>query len=1322
MNYFSIPQNNSLIYISAIVYFLTIAYTFLNKKLKINQKNQEDYFITEPSKQQFEKNLLFFGFGIPLFELAIFLLKIRSYNLIAINLFFGELFILAYILNFKLNFFHKRTFPVFFSLYLVYFTLLNYNLSIKPFEIISLVIIIFIFFLSYFVSKTMYHYWSFVGFAGLSLFFLFWNNFIAKEILFISLCIYFFIVLFHLAYYLIYLENSKKITFSDIAVNNGSSIILIINKGGEINFCSRSIKEILGFNSQDVIGQNFWELEEDDAPSIKKIDVNEYNENGYTRKLKCKDGNYKYILWKDKKYSEDLIVSIGQDVTKEVIIKDQYKNLVESAVDLIYEIDLNYNITFLNYSTEKTLGYEKEEILGKSFYHFIRDDYRQLVIEYYKKIPENSIEFPDLIFPFKNNNEKTIWVSQKVTIKKEESNKIIGFSAIARDITLVKNLETEHYNRIGKVRTQNETLKILTSKSYSNKDTFKSILKNILKLVGTNCSIDRISYWSYKDDSLHCESLYNYKNNFFEKNITIKKEHYPNYFKAIENSSQIVASNVYTNSVTQELCLDYFPKHNIKSLLDTPIYFNKQLIGTLCVEITEKAINWDNEDINFYSSVADLIAIAIEQNQFIESDKKLSYKSDLLTVISKNINSFLLQENPDKLLKSIIREIGPVLNLDTISFFTVDNKTGQFNQTLRWITETLDFTNPRSKDEFKNFSIENFKYILETIKEKLFFSSTIKNIPDAQSKKFFETFELKSILLIPLFVKNNLTGFFIFSDNTKEREWTVDEITILQTLTSNISAAFERNINKTIIEESEEKFKLLANNIPGAVHLSNYDLKWSKIYLNDNIEILTGYPKEAFLENQIYFVDLIHPDDIEDILKKTNKFLNERKKFQLVYRIFNKEGQILWIEEICEPVINKDEIVYLVGIFIDITQRINIEDAIRVKNYAEAANKAKTEFLANMSHEIRTPLNGIVGFTELLMNTDLTSIQANYIANVNHSASHLMNVINSVLDVSKIEAGKLDLHIEKVSLNEITSMVSDLIKLEANTKEVNLTIQIDENVPNYIFADSVRLKQVLMNLLSNAVKFTEKGSVDLIITPLETSDSKNNFLKFSVNDTGIGIKKENQQKIFEAFLQEEVSTTKLYGGTGLGLSISNKLLELMGSKLELESEYGKGSKFSFILNVEPSKQDEFKNNFELNNSVYFKENEIISYDKINIFIVEDDNINRLLANTLIRKLFPNAFIEEFNNGKDVIEKIKTKIPELILMDVHLPVMDGYESTVEIRKITNSHRVPIIALSAGMFKDEKRKCLENGMNDYIQKPIDMHILISVLKKWIMTPTL
>jgi CheY-like chemotaxis protein len=294
--------------------------------------------------------------------------------------------------------------------------------------------------------------------------------------------------------------------------------------------------------------------------------------------------------------------------------------------------------------------------------------------------------------------------------------------------------------------------------------------------------------------------------------------------------------------------------------------------------------------------------------------------------------------------------------------------------------------------------------------------------------------------------------------------------------------------------------------------------------------------------------------------------------------------------------------------------------------------------------------------------------------------------------------------VEETDLFELSHQVINLFKHQAIAKNIELILNIGNRVPQYIFSDSIRLKQILVNLIGNAIKFTKEGKIELNIDEVKTCG---NFatLHFLVKDTGIGIKQHNQEKIFDSFIQEEASTSIKFGGTGLGLSISNQLLGLMQSKLSLKSELGKGSEFSFSIQFRTSVNRKEKIKSNTVESSRITEVDSLIGENVKILVAEDNEINLLLAKKILEKMFPKALVYEARNGKQAIEIYKNIPLDIILMDIQMPKKNGYEVTSEIRKLEESKRTAIIALTAGILIEEKKKCLKLGMDGYISKPIN-----------------
>jgi PAS domain S-box-containing protein len=507
-----------------------------------------------------------------------------------------------------------------------------------------------------------------------------------------------------------------------------------------------------------------------------------------------------------------------------------------------------------------------------------------------------------------------------------------------------------------------------------------------------------------------------------------------------------------------------------------------------------------------------------------------------------------------------------------------------------------------------------------------------------------------------------------------------------------------------IIRKNEEleNFSIVVNNsadIICAVDAQTLRVKT----INPTVEKILGYKPAEIIGKSI--VDRAVEHDRTAFRKKLAEIIKDNLNFavfEFQFETFNKN--VIWAE--CRASYHNKTI------FINISnvspQKSFLRQLVKSKEAAEYGKKIKENFLANMSHELRTPINGVIGLTQLLRKTPMNDQQLSMLELLETSSQSLLGVINDVLDISKIESGKFNIIRAPNNIREVTASVFQLLKFKADEKMIDMLLDIDPNLPEYMMIDALRLNQILMNLLSNAIKFTDIGHVKLKVSVLD-SDKDRLKIKFSVEDTGIGIPEEKLSKIFDSFEQADIDTASIYGGTGLGLTIVKKLVELTGGELNVSSQIGNGSIFNIINWITIAEKPESKKENTAGNK------KLSPFNHLSVLVAEDNMVNQFILSKMLKDW--NVNVEMVDNGRKLIEKLHQQNFDIILMDTHMPDMNGYQAAKAIRMDFEEPKrsIPIISLSAAALDHEKEEAISAGMNDVLSKPFQPHELHDKIQK-------
>ena len=831
-----------------------------------------------------------------------------------------------------------------------------------------------------------------------------------------------------------------------------------------------------------------------------------------------------------------------------------------------------------------------------------------------------------------------------------------------------------------------------------------SLAKDIERL---KTNVQKYTYTGYKDAAVQAHRLYVNITETLNKSVIPKDLAVASNFSAIKTH----LGKYYTTFITLEKQIKERNKlRKIKSKLQEELdvalkkYFKQSASS-------KKPISYEIKGELYKAEKYALLFLTSLENRYIKLTRNSFRKASTLIqqLLSKQKNNPLLNKISKKLkrfskttIKEIQRTRGYIFLVNVVMaaeayevLFNANIISDASKQILEKIDQDVDRIITDSIQTLTYFSLF-FLFIMIILA--LIISRNIVHPLGKLTNSFIELAEGNTNAVIPFYQTHDEIGKL----TNAAQSFLSKNIEIANLLEH--SKKLSKNLSF-----SEERFSLALEGAEDG--LWDWDLTTDKVFYSTTWKHMFGYENHEVEDNLQEWKDKVHPDDTKAVLKDIQDYL-ERKTtvYESEMRILCKDGSYKYILSRGKAIFDaQGYATRMLGFHIDMSDQKNLEkNLLQAKEQADKANQAKSDFLANMSHEIRTPLNGIIGLTDLVLKTDLNEKQNNYLSKSKTSSLALLRVINDILDYSKIEAGKLDLEYKTFDIDIMMENIKDLFEYQATQKGIKLHFATTLKKHTFVIGDSLRLTQILTNLVGNALKFTDKGSIDIDIKQLK-DDKESMKLQFSVKDSGIGINPDVQKKLFSEFSQADTSITREYGGTGLGLAISKQLVHMMDGVIWIESEEGEGSEFFFTAYF--TKADENDQTQTAPVQTEFDPSDIQLLKGIDILLVEDNKTNQLVICGILEEYAVNISIA--NNGQEAVDMAKSKTYDVVLMDLQMPIMDGFKATKIIRTYKEYQQTPIFALSAAVMQKDKELTHEAGMDEHLAKPIEYKVFIQTL---------
>ncbi len=1092
------------------------------------------------------------------------------------------------------------------------------------------------------------------------------------------------------------IRNEKRIESEKEKAENylrlAGNIILILDRFGRIELINDKGCEVIGYGKDEILGKSWIEnfIPADRRANVKKVFNGVLNEDSIAsqaeEEILNRNGFRKSIAWKNSviKNADGEVVSVlasGEDITSKKAYEEKIfrqAQIINQIREAVITADFDGVAKTWNPGAREMFGFEDKDFIGKPLSLLspsLTKEY--FYTEVYPELRKSRFFVKEIAYS--SSKEKAIYGNTTFTLQHDRDNNEVGLIISVSDITSRVVAE-------------------------------KELLKNA-ELLSKSQTITQMGSWEWtlEDNKLiWSEPLFH----IFEVDKNTFNLNVDNYLSLIHPDDRDMLQNEFEELLKNPQKKSYKVEHRIITSGNRVKFIES---------IGYRELNDKGQPLKIYGTAMDISARKASENQISKLNEALERRVEERTEQLRLANAAIAdREQQAKALNLIISGSNSVSSINEL----LELATKELLKYLNWNTGQLYVRSEKRNNRFDTYRVyqlddnnsdQPFKNELERrVASRNDFYELINNQKckwESDTQNSANTlyslpakYGYKTVFSVPVFFEDDLFAVMEFYSKLEiEEDQKIKKF--FYDAGVEISRFITRKQTELALAESEEKFRQLAENIEQVLYLRTED---KMLYLSPSFENMYGITREWMYQNPRAYQDIIHGEDRDNVKKMQALMYENRSSFNMEYRIKHPEKGLRWIHarSFMFRVENTDEY-RIVGFVEDVTEYKQLtSQLVSARDEAEQASKAKSEFLANMSHEIRTPLNAIIGFSDLIQGISEDKRLIKHIEGIKSSGGGLLRLINDILDLSKIEANKLTLNPQPVSLKWMFGEVLSIFEQKADEKSIQLKITMSDDFPEYLLIDEVRIRQILFNLLGNAIKFTDKGAIEL--NAVARSNPRNRYnITIHVIDTGIGIPEDQQEKIFESFTQQDGQNLVKTGGTGLGLAITRRLTEAMSGSIELSSKPGEGSKFTVKLFDIPGTEIQMpKQQEDLVEMPVFSDGSVL--------VVDDSHQNvEVIKEFLVSK---NLRVQTAYNGLEALNKAKENNPDLILLDIKMPVLDGFQALERLKADPGLKTIPVVAVTASAMRDSVEKIKNSEFDDYLLKPLEFVHLYQKLEKF------